>query len=162
MVKLKNKNMEKLSRKEAEKRIAENKKTIENLENESKELQDIIDRESNVMARVKTFADACVECGTTENEFNEKFLSLGLDADTVAYEKIKIIAKALNEGWIPDWKDGNKYYPYFNAAPFGFSATFCDHWTSTTGSGSRLCYKSRELAEYAGKQFAEIYKEMMI
>ena len=28
--------------------------------------------------------------------------------------------------------------------------------------GSRLCFKSRELAEYAGKQFKDIYEEYYV
>jgi len=33
---------------------------------------------------------------------------------------------------------------------------------SDTSVGSRLCFKSSELAEYAGRQFQDIYKEFMI
>lgn len=33
---------------------------------------------------------------------------------------------------------------------------------SNTGSGSRLAFKTEELAEYAGKQFIEIYRDFMI
>lgn len=82
--------------------------------------------------------------------------------DEIAYQKLKLIAQALNEGWKPDLGNDNepKYYPWFNfKGGFSYYGAYC----SCTGShvGSRLCFKSRELAEYAGKQFISIYKDFM-
>ena len=116
------------------------------------------------MKKIKTFGDACVACGTTEKEFNNKFANLGLPKDTIAYEKIKVIVKALNGEWVPNWKDSNeyKYYPYFRMSPFGFGAVGCDRWGTVSLAGSRLCFKNRELAEYAGKQFEDIYKNFIV
>lgn len=150
--------------KQAKKRISEIKIETEKLNSEAAELQKIIDGKSNVMLRIKTFADACIECGTTENEFNEKYLNIGLREDTISYERIVIIIRALNEGWTPDWNntDENKWYPYFNAASFGFVGTYYVIWRTITNAGSRLCLKSQELAEYAGTQFTDIYKAFMI
>jgi len=149
----------------AQKRLTEITKESEKLNNESAKLREIIDAESDVTKRVKTFADACIECGTTEDEFNKKFKSyIGISEDNIFYEKAKIVAQALNEGWIPDWdnKDQRKYYPYFAASPFGFGAAFYGFWFANTRAGSRLCYRTSELAEYAGKQFAEIYKKFIM
>jgi len=153
-----------MNEKQAEKRIAEIEKETKKLNDEAKSLREVIERKSNVMLRVKTFADACIECGTTEEDFNKKYFSLDLDKDTIAYEKIKIIAKALNDVWVADLnnKEQRKYYPYFNASPFGFAATSYDFWvTAANAAGSRLCYKNSELAEYAGRQFESEYKEMI-
>jgi len=156
--------MKTINEKDAQKRISENKKEIEKLQKETDELQEIIDSKKNVMMRVKTFADACIKCGTTEDEFNEKYLSLGLREDTINYERAVIVAQALNEGWIPDWNDKNqrKYHPWFIASPFGFDGTHCVNWAANTDAGSRLCYRTSELAEYAGRQFVEIYKKFLI
>lgn len=115
---------------------------------------------------IKTFSDACIACGTTEEAFNEKFKQLDLSPDTVAYEKLKTISAALNGNWKPDFTDHNqgKNYPWFyNDAKPGSAFLFddCGCFYSATGVGSRLCYKDRETAEYAGKQFIDIYNQFL-
>lgn len=114
----------------------------------------------NIMQRVTTFEEACAVLNLTiSDQFN--------DDDTVdeaAYKKLKIVARALNEGWKPDWSDSNqyKYFPYFEyKAGFGFSYSSCVTWYTCALVGSRLSFKSRELAEYAGKQFESIYNDYL-
>jgi hypothetical protein len=89
----------------------------------------------------------------------------------LAHAQLIIIAQALNEGWKPNWNDTDqwKYYPWFEIqasedkpSGFGFSGTGYDFWLSRAGVGSRLCFKSRSLAIYAGKQFAELYKQYFL
>ena len=113
---------------------------------------------------IKTFADACEECGTTEEEFNERFANLGLDADTINYEKVKIVVKAINQGWTPDWSNSDqyKYWPYFNlSSGFGFSDSTYLCAYSTTNVGSRLCFETREKSNYAAQQFIDIYEQFL-
>lgn len=108
-----------------------------------------------------------------------------------AYLKLRIITAALNEGWTPQFtEDEYRYYPWFwlytkeeiakmdkeerkkvvlfgGAANDGANAGFASAYTHIAPSnaharvGSRLCFKSSALAEYAGKQFAEIYFAFM-
>lgn len=117
--------------------------------------------------RVKTFQDALDvdQNGVSEKELVERWTKLGLPDDEIGYRKLKIITKALNEGWEPDWDNSNeyKYWPYFNmgSSGFGFSVADCVVWFADTGVGSRLCFKSRELAEFAAKQFVQEYKDFM-
>ena len=118
--------------------------------------------------RIKTYDDACKEVGRPS-----VIISLGSpfekikDPDAVsieAYSKLIIIAKALNEGWVPDWSNTsqNKYVPWFkHKSGFGLSYYDCDDWTSVTTVGSRLCFKSAELATYAATQFADIYNDYL-
>lgn len=76
-----------------------------------------------------------------------------------------IIAEALNEEWTPDWNNNNesKYHPWFNLkSEFGFVVPSYVSWTSYSSVGSLLCFKTRELAIYAGKQFTDIYKGFMV
>ncbi len=74
-----------------------------------------------------------------------------------------LIASILNEGWVPDWNDKTqkKHYPWFewNGSGFGFSATGYGFTTSNTSVGSRLCFRTSELAEFAGRTFISIYNE---
>lgn len=113
--------------------------------------------------RIKTFNDACEALGLDpDKQLPEQVL--GPDGEALnAYAMMFIIARALNEGWKPDWNNSGqyKYYPWFDMrAGSGFSDSFCDGSITNTAVGSRLCFKSRELAEYAGTQFVELYKSM--
>jgi len=115
--------------------------------------------------RIKTFKDACVELFI---EPEEVLIDLqgSASADEVAYRKLKVIAAALNEGWSPDWKDSSeyKYYPWFeysrSGSGFVCSDTFCTHTYAMIGS--RLCFKSSDLAKYAGTQFIDIYNKYLL
>lgn len=116
--------------------------------------------------RIKTFEDVLSVCPPSNNikhllDYN------GVDNDFLAaqaFAKITLIAKALNEGWQPDWANTNqyKYYPFFkHQSGFGLSYDVYGDWNADTTCGSRLCFKSAELAEYAGKQFADIYNTFL-
>jgi hypothetical protein len=113
-------------------------------------------------ARIETFEEALEQFNIDKTEFENS--CKGLTTDEVAYRKIKLIAKALNQGWTPDWDNDNeyKYYPYFNMqSGVGFSHSGYDYRGTCTDVGSRLCYKSSDLATYAGKQFESIYKDFL-
>ena len=45
---------------------------------------------------------------------------------------------------------------------FAFDVSFYDRTLAVAGSGSRLALKSEELADYCGKQFIELWKEMLL
>jgi hypothetical protein len=118
--------------------------------------------------RVKTFEDACNIAGPLSDNISLLLKYNGIDKDMLAVQalaKLSIIARVLNEGWTPDWNNGvqPKWYPYFKAAAsgFGFSAADFVRWSTNTDCGSRLCFKSSELAEYAGKQFISIYNDLL-
>ena len=124
----------------------------------------------NIMDRVKSFDDACDALGMTTTKTNcgnitSVVLTQGDQKSIDAYGKLIIIARALNEGWTPDWKNSSqyKYYPWFDLSS-GSGLSFSGYGSQCSNSfvGSRLCFKSRELAEYAGKQFIDLYKEFFI
>ena len=108
---------------------------------------------------------------TADDAFKIKGISIASvinDNDTpdeIAYKIIKVIVEVLNEGWVPDWKNDNqyKYYPWFDmSSGSGLSYGGYVHLSSDSCVGSRLCFKSRELAEYAGKQFIKEYTDFFI
>jgi hypothetical protein len=118
----------------------------------------------NIMEVIKTFSDVLKHLKIDEDWFEEN--NDGLSGDEIAYRQVKLIVKTLNEGWVPDWTNSNetKYYPWFkmgSSSGSGFSCRVCVGWDSHSLFGSRLCFKSRDLAEYAGEQFTEIYKKYM-
>jgi hypothetical protein len=87
--------------------------------------------------RVKTFEDACKACGI---DYHDELDRMGkFKPDEAAYNKIKIIAKALNEGWVPDWTKNNqyKYYPWFDLSS-GSGLSFDGYGLRHLGFGCRL------------------------
>lgn len=120
--------------------------------------------QKDIKERIKTFDDVIRELGDDPEEFKNA-ISIMEEPDEIAYVKLKLIAKALNEGWTPDWSNGewDKWYPWFNmndsssAGRFSFSGAAGQR--SVSGVGSRLCFKSKDLATYAGTQFLDIYKD---
>lgn len=111
--------------------------------------------------------------------------------DYVAYLKLRIIIAALNEGWKPEFIPGEyRWAPYFllytkeeyeklddevkasvvyrsssNAsAGGGVSCAGAGGGSAGVGAsvGSRLAFKTEELAEYAGKQFLDIYADFLL
>ncbi|WP_312363954.1 hypothetical protein [Sphingobacterium sp.] len=110
---------------------------------------------------IKTIEDACAALGIDPSSFLDGIKNLA--PDTNAYEQLKVVVRALNGGEHMDYKDEDeyKYFPYFNsvgsASWFSFIVFSFD--SSFSLVGSRLAYKSREIAEYAGKQFIELYDQ---
>lgn len=109
-------------------------------------------------------------------------------ADILAFATLRVITEALNEGWKPKFtKDEWRWYAWFdlvskedvedmddedkcrvvgransNANASGGLVYSYAYYVSTyshTNFGSRLAFKKEELAEYAAKQFAEIYAD---
>lgn len=118
-------------------------------------------------SKIKTFEQACKKLGYDPVKVLPKVGTMPKhhqDA-TVAHAKLVIITEALNDGWKPNWKDSNewKYYPWFDmSSPSGPAFHGCDGWFSFSLVGSRLCFKSEELAEYAGKQFQKLYRQYFV
>lgn len=123
---------------------------------------------------IKTFEDACAVEKLSPKKVIPDFK--GYPAKDVkamqAHAKLVIIARALNrlanngKTWKPDWNNGqwDKYYPWFwmKGGSSGFRFGGCDIWDASSYVGSRLCYISREVGEYAGQQFLKLYKDYFV
>lgn len=141
-----------------------------------------------VTDRVKTFEDACREVCIDPSMY---FIRCENEpADVIAYMKLRVICKALNEGWTPRFVKGEyRYFPYFriysseeirqmseeekssvvfrsnsSAYAYGGVAYACAYSDSVYAAnvGSRLAFKTEELAEYAGKQFLSLYADYFL
>ncbi len=113
------------------------------------------------------------------------------DRDLLAYLKIRIVVTALNEGWEPQFvEDEYRYAPWFDlytqeeidkmdeeqrgrvlgrsnydayaSAGVAYSLTSNASSYSYTFNGGRLCFKTRELAEYAGQTFIQLWADLML
>lgn len=110
--------------------------------------------------------------------------------DILAFAKLRVIAEALNEGWKPKF-DGDecRYYPWFyvytkeeyekldedekkecrvvgrsdinSIAGGGLVYAYVYYASSYSFGSSRLAFKTRELAEYCGKQFIDIWEKFI-
>lgn len=146
----------------------------------------------DITERVKTFEDACRELGIDHKKWLQDREALGLEADVIAYMKLRIICAALNEGWEPQFtEDEWRYYPWFwlytqkeiNDMDEDEKTNRClmstgDYQTGYAGLafaysplapsstcayiGSRLCLKSDTLAVYCGKQFINIWADLCL
>ena len=81
----------------------------------------------------------------------------------LAYHKLTVITRALNNGWKPNWDDQNewKYYPLFRYVNAGLSYAYTSHAAACTDAliGSRLCFPTSALAKYAAEHFADLYRD---
>lgn len=116
----------------------------------------------------------------------------GTATDLIAYLKLRIITAALNEGWEPQFtEDEDRWYPWFvlwtedelagkseewkrdrclttmhyhrgEYAGLAYAYSYNAPSHSTAYLGSRLCFKSDTLAEYAGKQFIQLWMDFYL
>lgn len=126
------------------------------------------EKPQDITERIKTFEDACNALGDEHTLVTQYRLTAAaykgdpMTEDFIAFLKLRIIAAALNEGWKPTFdKDEERWYPWFKIKQGGLvyaNAGYAGSY-SYTFRGVRLVFKSKELAEYAGKQFIDIYKD---
>lgn len=139
--------------------------------------------EDNLMVRV--YQTLIARAGKTEQSLAE-----WMGKDVVAFLKLRIITEALNEGWHPKFtEDEYRYYPWFYiytkeeydnfseeekrrcvGRAYSFAgasgglvcsgASFASS-NSYASDGVRLAFSTRELAEYAGKQFIDIWADFV-
>lgn len=126
-------------------------------------LQDLfpdVDLAGKITDRVKSFEDACKILGIDEENVLTQYDTL----DEQAYKKLKVIVKALNEGWTPDWDNSNqnKYWPWFDMRGSGLAFFRAVYVYAISSVGSRLCLRSRELVEHAVKHFMNLYEDLFL
>lgn len=118
----------------------------------------------------------------------EQSLAEWMGKDVVAFLKLRIITEALNEGWHPKFtEDEYRYYPWFyiytkeeydNFSEEGkrrcvgravsnangglvYSSAGNASLGSRSNIGVRLALSNRDLAEYAGRQFIDIWADFV-
>lgn len=146
-----------------------------------------------ITERVKTFEDACDELGICAGELEEMWAEGGItEPDEIAYQKLRLITTALNEGWEPQFtEDEWRYYPWYYLWTYEELAEKSEEWKQDhclqpTGEyktdysgfasanshcapsgalayvGSRLCFRDSDLATYAGKQFIKLWMDFYL
>jgi len=145
-----------------------------------------------ITERVKTF-EAAVEILGEEHPFVCAYYCIEdideCNNDIATFLKLRIVCAALNEGWEPQFTEGEgRWYPWFtlwteeelsnksdewkadrhlistgdySGDYAGFTYAFSRNAPSNTSTylGSRLCLKSEALATYCGKQFISLWAD---
>ena len=152
-----------------------------------------------VTKRVQTLDDAVRELGDDQPAVKAwRSIKYGYSvsekdpdtADIMAYVTLRVITEALNEGWKPQFTEGERrWYAWYDfltkeevegmsdeekeerrvvgrashhaSASGGLVFSHTSVVSSYSGAyvGSRLAFKNEELAEYAAKQFGDIYAD---
>ena len=141
-------------------------------ESGKKLLENLLGKENilplKVTERIKTFNDVLKELGIVTPSKQMLLDYSGTDPDVIsscAHLKLTLIARVLNEGWKPDWTNTNeyKYVPWFkHKSGFGLSFYAYGRWRTDSRVGSRLCFKSREVAQHVFETFKELYEDYLL
>lgn len=146
-----------------------------------------------ITERIKTFNDACLMTeGKTADEWEQENETDKMDADVLAFLKLRIVCAALNDGWEPQFtEDEWRWYPWFalwtedeladkdddwkasrclraindrrtTYAGFAYANSYNAPSTSYARIGSRLCLKSEALANYCGHQFIDLWLDFCL
>lgn len=114
----------------------------------------------SIFDRVKTFEDACEVLDFPKGSYVKG------TKDEIAYKKLKVIIRALNEGWEPNYVDSNekKWRILFKFSDAGFHLfiTVYDHTVTDVNGGIRLAFKDKETAEYCGEQFIDLWNDFLL
>ncbi|MEN6423558.1 MAG: hypothetical protein ABFD76_16590 [Smithella sp.] len=124
----------------------------------------------DITDRVKSFEDACEVLGISDDLPHVANLRKKHQKAIIADYKLGIITEALNEGWVPDWADTNEYkwFPWWYVSTDRSNAGLAFASTNSTAAspnayyGSRLGFKTRELAQYATDQFKDLYEAFLL
>jgi hypothetical protein len=132
--------------------IQVNGKTVE-IELTNDQIEIVKKANQKITDRIKTEEDIWREAGVTKSFWGKLHV----------FDQLALLGSILNEGWKPDWNDSSqyKYEPYFkwNGSAFVFDSYIA--WSQHTIVGSRLCFKSSDLAIYTGKQFIDLYNKIL-
>lgn len=142
---------------------------------------------TDIKGKIKTFMDAVEMLGNNNKTVSEYF---GLaykkcPKDILAFAKLKVIAEALNEGWKPKYDifDGSYYTSFdvitkeeyeklkenekkkclvFSLHDKEIIYAIVSSKLSIACEAFKISLKSRELAEYLGQQFIDIWKDYLL
>lgn len=95
----------------------------------------------NTEKKIASYEDACRVLNI--QPINEEVFNIFPKEDQrsmLAYHKLTVITRALNNGWKPNWDDQNewKYYPLFRYVNAGLSFAFTSYAATTATALSAL------------------------
>lgn len=127
-------------------------------EKQTKILSKIIKKPVSIFDKVNSYEDALILNG------DKCTIQKGDTPDEIAYKHIKAITKALNGGKTVDKAYAMANYIYANYFYFASAGLGCvdsnDRVSASDATyGFRLCFFTREAAEYAAEKFKDLYEQ---
>ena len=108
---------------------------------------------------IKSFEDACEKLNLDPNRFPDlSWVPVDFRRSIIAYHKLLIIYKAINDIWFPNYKNyfQIKYYPYIKVDQTGYSTTRIHSYIGN------LCCDSSEKAEFIIEHFRAEYIDYLL
>lgn len=119
--------------------------------------------------RVKSYEDACAVLGIDPHGSMPDTSECPAEGRRayIAFHKLVVIIRALNEGWRPDWAgtDQPKWFLWWYTegnAGLAYAASYRAPSPAAAILGSHLCFKSEALANYAAKTFKSLYEDYLL
>lgn len=116
--------------------------------------------------QIRDYSDVCFKLG--ERELTIDNFNFIKDEDirlkTFRFHQIKNIEKLFNVDWVPNWNKFNeyKYYPCFQLKSFGFIDFYDSLYTTGIGGGTEVSFfKTKEISNFVGKTFINIYSDII-
>lgn len=121
-------------------------------------------REKSSIEIINDFQDAYNSLGESDEEVKlyNSMKSMNLPKSMMAYQRLVIFTKALNDGWSSNFKNRSqyKYWNYFYVSTEGvFSPIHVDYDTYNMRVPSALYFKTEELARHCVKIALNDYKD---
>jgi hypothetical protein len=104
---------------------------------------------------IKSYEDACKVLGTSRiAKWDSR------PKDEIAFIKLKTIIKAINQGWEPDWNNGDqlKYFVIYHHQGF----LLISYTRFATYYKASLYFESEEKGYYMLTQFEDLYKDFYL
>jgi hypothetical protein len=104
---------------------------------------------------IKSYEDACKVLGTYRiAKWDSR------PKDEIAFIKLKTIIKAINQGWEPDWNNGDqlKYFVIYHHQGF----LLISYTRFATYYKASLYFESEEKGYYMLTQFEDLYKDFYL
>lgn len=112
----------------------------------------------------KQITSVKLACEVTGDDYGKLMATCReLPNDEAAFKQLKVVRKAINPiGYKPNWKDTNEYkhFPYFKLSE-GFSYWYTGYCSANTAVPSALSSIDSDRAEYFGKTFIDLFKDLL-
>jgi hypothetical protein len=122
--------------------------------------------------KIKSFEEACAQLGIDPVLPEVSGLMPVHQKSIIAFYKLSTIICAMNEGWQPNWLDTterkwfNWWYAGFAADGAAAGLVYVYSYFAASYSvafiGSRLCFKTEALADYAAENFKDLYEDYLL
>lgn len=130
------------------------------IENKNKLLNQI-----DLFDQIRDYSDICFKLGEKELTIdNFNFIQdENIRLRTFRFYQIKNIEKVFNGDWVPNWNDTNeyKYYPWFKICSSGLIGFYdCGYVVRRCGAEVGF-FKTKEISDFVGKTFLNIYSDII-